>query len=118
MIRRETLAVCAIGSRDSRCGRSTSTCVLSRGTKARKLQPGHSSHRSRVFRRTRMTLLSTLLICNGLFHSAFRLLLRGPTRLYECGQFLSCGCADRTAKGSLLRRGCVRFCLDYGDGLE
>jgi hypothetical protein len=51
-------------------GLSGSTCAPSRRTKARELQTGDSSHRSRVFRRTRKTLLSTLSLCNELYDGA------------------------------------------------
>src|ERR1019366_6144613 len=62
MIRRGNRAVCATASRGCRCGRSASTFVPSLRTKARERQTGHSSHHSRVFRRTRKTLLSSLLV--------------------------------------------------------
>src|SRR5271165_5334202 len=70
MIRRGSRVVSGTGSRESRFGPNALTCVLARRTKARERQTGHSSHHSRVFRRMRKTLLSTLSLCNELYDGA------------------------------------------------
>src|SRR5271166_1072611 len=95
-IRRGNRVVCAIGSRGCRCGPSASTCARARRTKVQELQTGHSSHRSRVFRRMRMTLPNTLLACNRLRYLVFRYLLRDPTAFSIADGIFIYGCAHLT----------------------